>query len=873
MQTSPAIDTVDFSPLIRALANGNAVIFVGAGASLDAGMPSWKAFLSKCIDQANCHRASEQQLNVARTLLETGDFLLAAEILQNVLDSELPEIVRKHFSGSESKPTEIHSAIASLPFSLALTTNYDRLLELAYSPTAHTVTWRQAEDMLRFIREFRFVVAKIHGDCENQSSIVLTRTSYRKLMHLNQAFTACMKTLLLTRTLLFVGCSLRDHDLLSLIEEARSEFDTGFGPHYAILLNDQIDRYLIDSLRECYRIHVIAVGGNQTGTRHCTLSNLELPNSPLSSVIADVLTGVGGRVALERYNAFSSYPTFNSLFSLRNAMETLLKKATTLCGAQRADICLVAPNDDARRVIYRMIAYSVHDQTPKVFDPPELFDVDTIQGRLFLQRKIDSDYVYISNLRNGYHELNLQGYAGLACNQIHNDSACLISVPIYTDGRRSGILTVEAERLRAFTRDHLEVIRNVCREIGWAHYEARQRVKACLPLQRYFKDMLAFSNLMRMSRLLAEFELVYMLYAIDPYNGCLNGYYVDTNGRTCDSPFTYFFSETSLATAVLRDRRKRVYDPARAGEGGNEVSARGLDKFQIKGPIFGLPLHCKGVTAGVLVCWSRKEEDAFGKNKQANLERSSERVRRIAHLIANDPSEMNDSQSTRFRKMCAERFIEVVNRELRRIDKGKSWGPEMYKSASWRKKAIDCLAKVLVDSSCGLRRVRIWLCLGKLRAEECAFICIKSINRISGDGSGRVEIDKYVGKCLSWEDPYLKYIVARSAYDPYARVLDATMLGNKEEPLGKVLDKAPHAPWIVAPIISKGNLDEPLEKVRVVGFLAADMHYFDAGTKSVKCEEVPNDLQTYQRYCVDLVTDVLGGLLRYERLAQSRRFK
>ncbi|MBK7929056.1 MAG: hypothetical protein IPJ98_16740 [Bryobacterales bacterium] len=69
-----------------------------------------------------------------RKLLEGGDFLQAAEMLQRELPR--PTFIKyvESVFGEKRDPNDIHRSIARLPFSLALTTNFDLLLEAASIP-------------------------------------------------------------------------------------------------------------------------------------------------------------------------------------------------------------------------------------------------------------------------------------------------------------------------------------------------------------------------------------------------------------------------------------------------------------------------------------------------------------------------------------------------------------------------------------------------------------------------------------------------------------------------------------------------------------------------------------------------------------------
>jgi GAF domain-containing protein len=858
--------STDITPLIRAISNGDGVIYVGAGASIDAGLPNWKGFLDRCLKRAELNSLDNNGLTSVSNRINSGDFLVAAEILQNLLEADLPHLIRETFAHTALKPTEIHNVVASMPFPLALTTNYDRLLELAYPQTPPTLSWQRAEDILLFMREKRFAVVKIHGDVANQSSLVLTRTNYRKLIHLNEAFRTCFKTLLLTKTFLFVGCSLGDHDLLSLIDEARSEFDAGFGPHYAIMLKSEVDSHLSAALRDCYRINIIEVDATLDESDKCRLSKRPVRHNSVSSKIAGYLTEIAGKVARERSARERVIPVFNSLFSLRTSLDTIARHLADLCGAQRVDIFLVDSEARERKAIFRVGTYSIHDRSTRFFDPPELYAPETIQGRLFLQRKVTDDYVYINDMSRQPEELENQGYGGLDARQSHNDSESLLACPIYSDGRRSGVVVLEAERKHAFTTDHLEVLKQISREIGWAQFEASQRQRASRPLSIYASDMIEFSALLNKSRLLSDLKLKYLLYVIDSFNGQLKGYYVDDEGKNCIKPFLFDFEDGSLAVKVLDSRRKLFYLDASDAAAQGFISEDGVKSFKIRGPIYGLPINGRGVTSGVLVCWSEHGCEV----EMSQFRQSLERTRRMVHLVANDPARSFKYEwALESTKLSAGRFIQEVNDKLTDIDHNEKWTKKNYHDRRFRISIINSMLECLLHESCGLRRVRLWV-RDEITDSTSKFKCLRSITRSDSSRSGSLEIDQYVGKIVPDGDLYGEYICHRAKYDPYARELDELMLGGRKEKLREELDKAKDAPWIIAPITQEVGADHA-GFVKVFGFIAADMHYWDNSSSGPTYERVSDDVATFHRYCIDIVTDIISIILREEIRPRRRQ--
>src|SRR5205085_2623757 len=101
-----------------------------------------------------------------------------------------------------------HALLASLPVGEAVTTNYDRLFELAWAARGRRFSvlpyaLRPGADAW---------VLKLHGSVDHPEDIVLTRAHLFAAEERNEALAGAVQALLLTRHMLFVGFSLTDED-------------------------------------------------------------------------------------------------------------------------------------------------------------------------------------------------------------------------------------------------------------------------------------------------------------------------------------------------------------------------------------------------------------------------------------------------------------------------------------------------------------------------------------------------------------------------------------------------------------------------------------------------------------------------------------
>lgn len=148
------------------IVRGRAVLFVGAGLSVGAGLPSWRELASELAAEIGC-LATLSPLDIAQYYEnEKGRHALHAK-----LRSKIKEKAVKH--------GENHRKLVSLGFGVIMTTNYDRLLEDALQEVGCHFHPIISEAEASYWDEDKEVqVLKLHGDIEHADSIVVTRTDY-----------------------------------------------------------------------------------------------------------------------------------------------------------------------------------------------------------------------------------------------------------------------------------------------------------------------------------------------------------------------------------------------------------------------------------------------------------------------------------------------------------------------------------------------------------------------------------------------------------------------------------------------------------------------------------------------------------------------
>ena len=205
------------------LSQPDCLVFVGSGISTWAGLPSWPELL---IELALFLDDDGQSSELVRREIRNGDLLQAASFgVSKLTPSSFGTFLRRATRSVTAKPHGIHKAIVELGPTSFITTNYDTLIEQAlqrwradaFFPAA--VTNKHLVELADILsaRSSHFIF-KPHGDIADISSIVLTREHYRALMPGGERHRVLetLKTLLVTRPVLYLGFGLRDPDFTFL---------------------------------------------------------------------------------------------------------------------------------------------------------------------------------------------------------------------------------------------------------------------------------------------------------------------------------------------------------------------------------------------------------------------------------------------------------------------------------------------------------------------------------------------------------------------------------------------------------------------------------------------------------------------------------
>jgi hypothetical protein len=204
--------------LAKILKTKKGSIFLGAGVSAGAGLPTWNDLLERV--GASCADPLRPE-DIARI----GDPRDIAALLASRLAKENPPRPLGSAMAEQLAGTKFslqHSLLASLPCAEYITTNVDDLFEKACATNGRSID--VAPDIARDSQRW---LLKLHGCVKKPETMVFTRDSYLEMTRQGRALMGLVQAMLITRHMIFVGYSLRDEDFHELMYEVRSAFPDG----------------------------------------------------------------------------------------------------------------------------------------------------------------------------------------------------------------------------------------------------------------------------------------------------------------------------------------------------------------------------------------------------------------------------------------------------------------------------------------------------------------------------------------------------------------------------------------------------------------------------------------------------------------------
>jgi hypothetical protein len=219
------LSEADWRLILRRIRAERCVPFLGAGASLGTrlspGLPTGATIARALAEECGYPGA------------DNTDLLRVAQFYSMVFDEhEVREAIRRRINGLGVKPGTLHETIASLPFPMVLTTNFDRLMERAFedagkAPSVSGYERRAVAEDLRRPTPSQPLVYKLHGSIDAPHTMIVTEDDVigflACLLLRDPDLPSIVKQVFESHSLLFVGYGLKDWNIRVLMRAIRGK--------------------------------------------------------------------------------------------------------------------------------------------------------------------------------------------------------------------------------------------------------------------------------------------------------------------------------------------------------------------------------------------------------------------------------------------------------------------------------------------------------------------------------------------------------------------------------------------------------------------------------------------------------------------------
>ena len=204
--------------LFEAISKGEVVLWVGAGLSLYAGLPSGVQLRE--ILYEGLTPLEKEEVGKNSDLSHLADEICTLKGNRNYIIQTLKNTFTRDFLS-----TETHKIISQIPhFRNIITTNYDSLFESVYGSGKLNVIF--SDNHTPYIDTKKVNLFKIHGDLSNPDSIIITESDYNNFFSKDteqNTIWSIIKGIIATKSILFIGYSLEDTNVEVVFNKIREK--------------------------------------------------------------------------------------------------------------------------------------------------------------------------------------------------------------------------------------------------------------------------------------------------------------------------------------------------------------------------------------------------------------------------------------------------------------------------------------------------------------------------------------------------------------------------------------------------------------------------------------------------------------------------
>lgn len=197
--------------LVDALKEGRLVLFVGAGLSAQAGLPTGPALagslrneLERVLDRPATHGLNDASLTDLADYFEQRADLGRAPLIR-LLEQQLGP-------RPGAAVARVHQVVARLPWKYVITTNFDSLLERAFEAAGQPYRKLVLDTSVALGTPDRLTLLKLHGDLDVPESLIIARRDYDDFQRKYPNMSRSLSFVAQQYVFLFAGYGLTDPD-------------------------------------------------------------------------------------------------------------------------------------------------------------------------------------------------------------------------------------------------------------------------------------------------------------------------------------------------------------------------------------------------------------------------------------------------------------------------------------------------------------------------------------------------------------------------------------------------------------------------------------------------------------------------------------
>lgn len=210
----------------KAVYEGNAAVFAGAGISVGAGFVDWRTLVEPFANELNL------DINKEKDLVRVTQYYVNSKGGRR---GNISNKIINEFS-KNGKITDSLELLTRLPISTYWTTNYDQNIEKSLeNQNRKADIKKQQKDLAISLRDRDAVVYKMHGDVHLPHEAIITKDDYEMYNETHSLFTTALKGDLVSKTFLFVGFSFEDPNLDDILGKIRVLLEKDTREHYCLL--------------------------------------------------------------------------------------------------------------------------------------------------------------------------------------------------------------------------------------------------------------------------------------------------------------------------------------------------------------------------------------------------------------------------------------------------------------------------------------------------------------------------------------------------------------------------------------------------------------------------------------------------------------